>query len=349
MVKDSEEWTLVLKQSPDFETNQELNITIKATDSNENSFSKDFVIQVIDIDETPPNQPPVSITLSRLSINEDTAINSAVANISVEDPDDTIHSLIINGPDKDLFEIDEDRLILVAELDFESKRVLNINIAATDTANNTISQDFEILVNDVHEQFGVQDFSLSNSIVRNPVNGIQIGEFVEDPVADEYEYRLLNRRGIFSIFENQLILKNARRFNRLTSRSRSLVIIVEARDPISGETKTRRFRIARQRNRSTSASDIIYRAPTAIILSNKIVRQGQAAGAVVGAITVEDPDANDKHVFKLKGKHAKLFVIEENQLKTNKLFNRTAKKSITIHVTDQYGLEFAQNFVIRVQ
>ena len=90
-------------------------------------------------------------------------------------------------------------------------------------------------------------------------------------------------------------------------------------------------------------------APTGLTLIGGQPVTENAAGAVVGTLSVSDPDQGDTHTFSLSGSQ---FEVVGNQLKLKdgiRLdFERGAQVSLDVTATDQDGLAVVQNFAISV-
>ncbi|MGB6295513.1 MAG: DUF1194 domain-containing protein [Rivularia sp. (in: cyanobacteria)] len=153
----------------DFESNTSHNITVRATDSDDNNFDKSFAIAVNDIDETPiviDNQPPVA--------NNDTATtdedNSIAINVLTNDTDEDGDTLSITGitGSTGSVTIDSDNIIYNPNGQFES---LNTGDTATDTFTYTVSDGnglndtatVTVTINGVDEVIGNENPVLANS------------------------------------------------------------------------------------------------------------------------------------------------------------------------------------------
>ena len=90
-------------------------------------------------------------------------------------------------------------------------------------------------------------------------------------------------------------------------------------------------------------------APTAINLSNSDIAE-KSNGAVVGTLSVTDPDTDDTHSLTLSGYHAGLFEVSNNQLKlrsgVSADYETQSSYSVTVTATDSGGLSKSQDFTI---
>jgi hypothetical protein len=93
-------------------------------------------------------------------------------------------------------------------------------------------------------------------------------------------------------------------------------------------------------------------SPTQISLSNTILAENAGVDAVVGTLSGTDPDANPTLTFSLPtgvGNNA-LFNISGTTLQANASFDFETKSSysVTVRVTDQFGLTYDKAFTITV-
>jgi hypothetical protein len=96
------------------------------------------------------------------------------------------------------------------------------------------------------------------------------------------------------------------------------------------------------------------RRPTDITLSSNTVDEEQAIGVTVGTLSTTDLDSNDEHIYTLvEGQgddNNALFTIENNQLKTNSVFDYETQTnySILIKTTDLGGISQSKIFIISI-
>ena len=152
--------TLKLKDSvsADFETDASYSITLTATDSADNTVSKDYTITVSDVNETPS-----AVALSTSSFAENAA-GVTVGTLSATDPDTgETFTYSISGTDKESFELSGTTLKLKDSVsaDFETDASYSITLTATDSADNTVSKDYTITVSDVNETPSITSASTS--------------------------------------------------------------------------------------------------------------------------------------------------------------------------------------------
>jgi hypothetical protein len=189
--------TLKLKDtiSVDFENDSSFSITITATDTAENSASKDFTISIKDVNEAPSI---TSLNVGTLSEN-----TNAVLTITSTDPDsDTLAYSISGGDDASLFTINSASGALSfatapdyeTPLDSEKKNTYSIQVTATDPDGLTNNQTLTISVTDVNE-------TISGKLIDGYIGGATVFQDLDnDGVLDDGEpYTTTDATGSFSL------------------------------------------------------------------------------------------------------------------------------------------------------
>ena len=110
-------------------------------------------------------------------------------------------------------------------------------------------------------------------------------------------------------------------------------------------------------NTSIKAGDIggtSNNAPTDIALGNNTIDEGKSIGSSTGTFTTADADAGDAHTYSLVAGNGDdnnaSFTINNNELKSNKIFNFETKSSYSIRVKtdDGNGGTFEKQFTINI-
>ncbi|MEA5621269.1 DUF4114 domain-containing protein, partial [Cronbergia sp. UHCC 0137] len=207
---------LLINNSPDFETKSTYNILVRSTDSNNQSFDQTFTININDLNET-----PTDLTISSNNVNENVAANTPIATFTTIDPDisDTfIYSLVAGSNDNNQFTITNNQLLINNSPDFEAKSSYSISLRTTDAANQSFEKTFTIQVNDINEVPTNLEFTPIQVNGNEPTNTI-IGTFASsDPDRENvFVYSLVpgsgdTDNGVFTINDNQLLIKNAEEF-----------------------------------------------------------------------------------------------------------------------------------------
>ena len=137
----------------DFETKNRYGITARTTDEGDLSFSKDFIIEVTNVNEGSINQAPTGLNLSSIQIAENEPMGTIIGTFSTTDPDSTDnHTYTISGTDASSFTINDNELQSAVVFDFETKNRYGITAVTTDVGGLSFSRDFIIEVTNVDEE-----------------------------------------------------------------------------------------------------------------------------------------------------------------------------------------------------
>ncbi len=311
-------------------------LRVRVTDDGNRPKSRtaDVTIRITDANDTPHE-----ITLSNLSLDENAA-GAAVGAVTVADQDDSIHVLAV---DDARFEIVAGVLKLKdgVSLDHEAGNV-TVTITATDDDGGSLSQEFAVGVNDLNE--APTGIALSNASVDENAAGAVIGAITiadpDDPAESFGAHALAVSDARFEIVDGVLKLKDGVTLDHETEDT--VNVTVDATDG-GGLTVSQTFAIT-----VNGGND----APTAIGLSSLVVAEN-AAGAVVGAITVDDLDDPatpfGSHTITVNDSR---FEVVGNSLKLRdgvSLDHETADQiPLVVTATDGGGGSFSQDFDIVV-
>ena len=327
---------LLTKAVFDYETKNQYRITVKVTDNNGATFSRDLVINVNNV-----NEAPTDILLNNTSIDENKPTGTPVANVTGADPDNDVLSFsLVNTLDAASFTLGTDNILRTAAVfDYESKQTYTIRIRAQDAHGLYIEKDFTIHVQNVNES--PADISLDNNTVdENKPAGTLVGTFtVQDP--DNFTFVLQLVPGadasLFTIDGYQL--KTAAAFDYETKNT--YTIRVRAVDG-EGLDVEKDFTIHVKN---------VNEAPSDLSLSNNTIGENAAVNTVVGTLSTTDVDGGDTFTYTLAaGGDNDAFQVTGNQLVTKQTFDRTVKSTYTISVTttDAGGLSFTKQLTIQV-
>ncbi|MBT5691351.1 MAG: cadherin-like domain-containing protein [Opitutae bacterium] len=224
------------------------NITIRATDTDNNSVEASFKV-------TLRNQPP-EILEQTLYIQENSPVGTIVGTIQASDPDgDTPHFQIVSGNEQGLFILNPTtgQITIGSEvgLDYETIPSRILFVAATDTRNPSVDNNAEIRVYLVNENeapvIGDSTFEITESVKAGDILGPISGS---DPEDDTLTIDITegNDDGLFTIDGNGFlaIAKDAT-LDALQAPRRTLT--VRAKDtgfPPLGSNGTVRINILRQ-------------------------------------------------------------------------------------------------------
>ncbi|MEG4109688.1 DUF4347 domain-containing protein [Microcoleus sp. S13_C5] len=176
------------------------------------------------------NVAPTDISLSRSSINENVAANSAVGTFTSTDPDTGntfTYSLVAGTGDTNnsAFSIVSNELQINASPDFEAQSTYNIRVRTTDQGGLTYDKPLVVNINNVNET--PTDLTLSNnSINENVAANSAVGTFTStDPdTGNTFTYSLVAGTGdtnnsAFSIVSNELRINASPDFETKSSYS----------------------------------------------------------------------------------------------------------------------------------
>ncbi len=354
-------------QSLDHESEPTVGIRIVATDGGNLDFHDDFLITVTDVNEAPTDIALVGSTVA------ENAAGAAIGAVTVTDPDDPsepfgTHTLVVQEDygagyvTSTRFEVVGGQLRLKAgqSLDHETEPTVSIRIIATDGGGIDYHEDFTITVTDVNE--APTDIMLGGAIVTENAVGAVIGTVTSSDPDDSSEPFGTHTLAVqedygagyvtstrFEIVGGQLRLKAGQSLNHEAEPTVSVRIVA-----------TDGGGLAYHEDFTITVTDI-NESPTDITLSNQSVAEN-SAGAVVGNVTVTDPD-NPAEPF---GTHS--LVVQEDygegyvtstrfeivggqlRLKAGESLDHETEASIDLRIvaTDGGGLNYAKNVTISV-
>jgi hypothetical protein len=312
----------------DFETESFIDIQIVATSKTGESKTQSVRIDVID-----ENEGQTGIDLDNALVAENAA-GAVVGKLTVSDPD---------SGDSQSFQLSDNRFEVVngqlklkdgISLDFETEPSVNVTVTATDKGGNSISQQFTIVVGDLNE---VQTaLSIDHNTVSENTVGAVIGSLtVADPDGgDSQSFVVSDSR--FEIFNGELKLKDGVSLD--FEAEQTIDMTVTATDK-GGHSISQDFSIV--------VGDV-NEAQTALSLNGAYVAEN-AAGAVIGDLTVVDPDQGDSQTFVVSDNR---FEVVNGQLKLKDGisldFEAEPTVNVTVTATDKGGHSIAEQFTLGV-
>ena len=184
-----EDLNLVEGVSLDYETQNQLTVTIRATDPEGLTFDKVTTISVTNI-----NEAPTDITLSSTSVQEHSALGTVVGDLTTTDADinDTHSFSVVGGTGSNLFEINtNNQLVVKSLLDANILSSPTVIIRATDQSGLTYDKTFTIsvtLYTDLRNlQDAVQPYRGLGTTSR-PVKTTSVSEIIPDHLALNNDY-----------------------------------------------------------------------------------------------------------------------------------------------------------------
>ncbi|MFB6455320.1 cadherin domain-containing protein [Chitinophaga sp. Hz27] len=318
----------------DYSVQSQYHITLRAQDPGGLYLDKPFTITVLNT-----LHPPTNITINNASVPENSPAGTLVGGLSTTSIDPVTYSFG-GGADDAQFVITGTSLNTNASFDFETKNVYHIKVTATTAGGLSFTKDLTINITDVNE--APTDISLSNNIVfeKLPV-GSTIGSLsTTDPDAGNIFTYIIVGGADAAKFQ---IVGNALQNAAILLYQTQQTYVVRVRSTDNGGLYTEKdFTITLKPENL---------APTDIQLSKTDIDEGLPAGTAVGTISGTDPNAGDVLTYSLvpTGDYNS-FTVNGTTLTTNAVFDVSVKAqyTITLRVTDPYGLTFDKTFTITV-
>lgn len=319
-------------------------IQVMSSDGNGGTFSKQFMISVLD-----SNDAPTDIVLNSPTITENQSTGAFIGQLSTVDEDASgtyIYSLVSGSGSTHnaSFFVRNDSIFGAQILDFELINTFNIRVRST---NSGLFVEKAFVLRVVNGNDAPTDITLSNNLVQeNLPQGTLIGAFssLDPDTGNIFTYALVPGSGatnnnLFVITGSQL--RTAASFNYENNASYS--IRVQTNDG-NGGTFSKVFTVS-----VLDAND----APNQISLSAAGIKENKPANSLVGIITGTDEDANSNLVYSLvnsTNNNNGSFFISGNQLRTNAMFDYESKSNyvIQIQANDGNGGIFEKQFAISV-
>ncbi|WP_165761521.1 calcium-binding protein [Limimaricola soesokkakensis] len=306
-----------------------LSLKLTATDSAGLSLTRSFEIEVDD-----PARAPTALTLTNALVAENAA-GAVIGRLTVTDPNvgDT-HSFAVSD---DRFEVVGGALKLKAgvALDHEAAEAVSVTVTAKDSGGLELAETFSVQVSDTSEV--ATGLTLSAASVAENATGAVVGQLsVIDPDAgDSHSFSVSDDR--FEVVGGALKLRAGVALDHEATEAVSVTVI--AKD--SGDLEL-------AETFSVQVSDA-NEVATGLTLSAASVAEN-AAGAVVGQLSVVDPDAGDVHSFTVSDDRFEV-VGGALKLKSKASLDFEEAHNINLAVTakDAAGLSLTQSFEIEIQ
>ncbi|MBU6300548.1 MAG: choice-of-anchor D domain-containing protein [Verrucomicrobia bacterium] len=288
---------LRINAGANFEAKASYSVRVRATDNAASPafFEKAFVISVTDVNEAPSN-----LLLGTSSLNEGSPVNTTVGVLSATDPDAgeaLTYSLQAGTGDDDnsSFTIAGAALKIAIVTDFETKNSYSIRVRATDSGNPGLFTEatFTISILDVDETPGEIVLSDANLDENSPA-GSTVGSLsLNDPIATPpASFTLVAGDGAtdnaaFAISGSDLKFSGVANFEA----KRSYSVRIRSTDRSSTPRVVEETFVI--------AITDLNEAPTNLQLSALTLSEDAGTDALVGALSVSDPDAGDLAQFAL--------------------------------------------------
>ena len=296
------------------------------------------------------NDAPTDVYFNSTSITENRPSGSFIGILNTVDPDvgnTFTYSLVagLGSTHNASFLIRNDSLFSATTLNFELISTLFIRVQTQDNGLLTFQKAFVINVTDSND--APTSLSLSNKMVNeNMVIGTSIGTFttIDPDLNQSFTYSLISGTGgvdnsKFYIAGNQLYTNAVFNFES----KRSYVIRVQTSDG-NGGVLSDTFTI-----NIVDVND----NPTALALSNNVIKENKNVGSLIGILSTTDEDTLSQFVYTLINSASNDnngFFISGNEIRTNTIFNYEAKQIhiIQVQTSDTKGGIFTQQFSISI-
>ena len=313
------------EQPSDSDTNNQYEVEVTVDDSNGNMVSQNLVITVTDKDSI--------ITLSNLSLDENSAgtnIGSLSSYIDDTSSTDTV-SYSVSGTGSELFEVVEGELKLKVDssADFEILSSYALTITATSGTANT-AFDFNITINDVNDS--PTAINLSSIGVSEKIDGAVVGTIstADQDTGDTHTYAISDDR--FEIIDGSLKLKAGNTVEYVTEPSIAITIT------------------------STDSAGVEFSQDFSILVGSIQLSSNEfgenSDGAIVGTLSITDPDFTSNVTYTLTGDDSDFFELVNNQLKlkdgNSADFETKATYNLTITADDDEANSASLDYTINV-
>ncbi len=176
--------------------------------------------------ENADNDAPTELTLSNITITELTANDTAIATLTVKDPDpNDTHTYTLLDNAEERFKIVGDEL-QIADETLITPGEYSLTVEVTDAGGESIQRTFTITVNETN--FTPTDITLSNTtIAENSENNTVIGilSTTDSDAEDTHTYSLINSAGgRFALNGNELVVADSTRLDYDTTSSHTITV-----------------------------------------------------------------------------------------------------------------------------
>jgi hypothetical protein len=336
--------TLMLKTQADYETKSSYDVTVRAQDSQGLYFDKDLNITVINI-----NEAPLTISLSKLEVEENAGANTEIGTLSATDPDNnSLTFSVSSGVDEEAFSISNNKLFLKSSADYESKPSYDITIRATDTSGLWSEGEFTIIVRDLNDL--PTNISLSSSTIsemNNQQSFVGLLAAADQDSAENHLFSIISVDGVPVPQENSLFFleQNALYTNFVSNYEQKSSYSVVVRVVDKGGASFEKALIVSVVDENDP--------PTDITLSTLTVEENNDYGIEIGILSATDSDVGDIHTYQLASGGSSdndFFEIQGNRLILNSVANYEERPTLSVRVQarDRGGLSIDKLLSIEV-
>ena len=348
----------------DYESYQTLKVRVAAMDQLNGSVEGSFIVNVNDVVESIPNQPPLGLDhLGILIVSENKPSGTIVGSFGAQDPDgDSLTYNLVSGVgegNNTMFTMDANGTLRTAmEFDYESYQTLNVRVAVMDNDNGSVEGVFTVIISDINEDLQnsppINLYEIDSlQIMENQPVGTFVGEFnASDPDGDPLTFELVSGDGdinnqMFEFDENGSL-----RTTQVFDYESNIVLSVRVgvRDDKNGRiSKSFVVKVIDLTEQSTNQPPVDLKSKEDLLVS-----ENQPSGTIVGQFEAVDPEGGMLSFFLLFDEEINdndLFVLETNgTLKTIAELNFENKSSLKINVgvQDSSNAFISSSFEVKV-
>ena len=332
------------------EGNNTQSISITTTNDVGEDYSQPFMINIMNVNET-----PTEITLSNNTIDENSPEGTTIGTLRAEDQDNNeTHRFFFVDNNITRFSITDNSLLQTTSipLDYEEDSTFTLNIYVADKDGLSDTMDIVIKVQNVNEAptalSFVHDDNGDSTIVVN--ENSPVGTFIStltttDPdIGDTHNYALGSEgdASAFLISKDSLLVNQL--FNFETDANGNTYTFTLTTTDLGGLSIMRQLTISIKN---------VNEAPTGFTISDNPARidENRRGIAIATFSNVQDPDARDAHTFSIEEDNVP-FNIVGTELRTHSVdsidYETQAQYTLTIIVTDQGNLTAQQELTVNI-
>ena len=299
-----------------------INVSVTAADTQGLSFTKTFVISVINVNDPPGNIRLLQIGGSEIvsAFPENLLVGENIARVMATDPEnDPYQCGVVSGSSFDIFYDGETNFLrLIKPVDYETQKTAMVGIKCADIpkdgSNSAASPAIQIILNvrDSNEGPSTLNFTLTRTPVENikPVTPMSVGTLVakdyDEPNASPLQFIVTSPKGLFEI-GNDIACSPTTPSGQSCSVSllQKEALDYEANTPVGQQSVVIRVQDSMGAwNEFTVIVPItnVNEPPTGVIFSpseQPFVVEGTPINTVITTIIATDPDFGDTHTFSL--------------------------------------------------
>ena len=307
-------------------------------------------VSTISLQVTDVNEKPTSILLSDIFLKENSPIGTYIGNLIIADEDEgeafSYELLADQGLDHTYFELIDDQLVTVKNINKEINESYSLDIRIKDKANHVLEQTVFVFVIDENEPPIINDTMFI--INENLREGDLIGQiFALDP--DENQSLTFELSSSIADLPMTIIPETGQIFvtGLLDYETRSeyylSVGVIDNGVPALQEVVALRVRLRD-----------LNEPPSEVLLTNATVSENLNSGTLVGVLETIDPDEIDFHNYQMltiNGQNnPSAFVILDNKIFTNASLNYESEDQyeLLIRSFDKNGLFVDQSIQLDI-